>query len=595
MLDLALGLAEAGACDGAAPFALAEHVAECVVCSDAERVIEWLRAKRARLAAPALWRKGKLILLRACNELLRRLSPVADAGTRGRVMALLADAFPLDEKSALNLAGACARPAREGSPGDGLVDPSDADPASHASFWSLQRYFRDPIAALRPSDAWPAFRAALEAALARFEAVACDAALSEASRRRGRSSGSGSDPAAAEYLTAEALLPLQIGDATFRRHFLTQCAVFLGTCDAHEERGEEELRARRRREAREKAVSEKKEEEEEEEEKEEDAKEEPEPSLAALASLPSFDRAQARSLWLRVAKQLAATPPDGPRYLAAVVRAVRRDQSWARWKRDEQCADFTRPDAPWRATTRTLSRANESPLPSTKPAAATAPSRRVPPAPALGKKKKRPAAFEPGVGNPEIARLWSLTATNAASLAEGRAKADVRASDFLRRVIDDADPEAQIEEEYKAKNDRTYAWKAMRLIARSDVGAFQRLGTGEDLEAIAPEIVDPSLKRKKREAAAAAAAAAAVAAPREEAAAAEGGDERAKQAPEEEATGAEAMEAEADEAEGPEEEAEAEAEEEAGEMAAARGDGDAEAEDADTAEAEVEEETREGA
>ena len=46
--------------DGAAPFALAEHVAECVVCSDAERVIEWLRANRARLAAPALWRKGKL-------------------------------------------------------------------------------------------------------------------------------------------------------------------------------------------------------------------------------------------------------------------------------------------------------------------------------------------------------------------------------------------------------------------------------------------------------------------------------------------------------------------------------------------------------
>ena len=248
-------------------------------------------------------------------------------------------------------------------------------------------------------------------------------------------------------------------------------------------------------------MSEKKEKEEEKEEEEEDAKEEPEPRAARRS--PRSTPRRRGSLWLRVAKQLAATPPDGPRYLAAVVRAVRRDQSWARWKLDEQCADFTRPDAPWRAT-----KANESPLPSTKPAAAAAPSRNVPRgAGARGLEEEATGGVRARGGEPRGAPLMSLTATNAASLAEGRAKADVRASDFLRRVVDDADPEAQIEEEYKAKNDRTYAWKAMRLIARSDVGAFQRLGTGEDLEAIAPEIVDPSLKRKKREAAAAAAAA----------------------------------------------------------------------------------------
>jgi len=76
---------------------------------DCEAVFGWVELHRSALAAPALWNRGKLILLRTCNELTRRASRAAHPVLCGRVLLLLAAMFPLSERSALNIQGAYNR------------------------------------------------------------------------------------------------------------------------------------------------------------------------------------------------------------------------------------------------------------------------------------------------------------------------------------------------------------------------------------------------------------------------------------------------------------------------------------------------------
>jgi hypothetical protein len=50
--------------------------------------------------------KGKgLVLLRMCNELLRRLSKETNTVFCGRILMFLANSFPLGERSGVNLRG----------------------------------------------------------------------------------------------------------------------------------------------------------------------------------------------------------------------------------------------------------------------------------------------------------------------------------------------------------------------------------------------------------------------------------------------------------------------------------------------------------
>ena len=105
LLDLSLTLSEWGVCDHGVVFTVLEQLVECCTIADAQDVFTWIEGKRTRLNADVLWRRGKLIMLRTCNDLLRRLSKTNDATLRGRVLLLLSSLYALSERSALNLAG----------------------------------------------------------------------------------------------------------------------------------------------------------------------------------------------------------------------------------------------------------------------------------------------------------------------------------------------------------------------------------------------------------------------------------------------------------------------------------------------------------
>ena len=376
LLDLALLVSERGACDHGAVFNVLEQLLEACTIADAEAVFTWVESARERLSEDTVWRRGRLVMLRACNDLQRRLSKTHDVVLRGRVSLLLSSLYSLSEKSALNLTGqynrsnpteteaqtaaetaASADPPPGSNPaGAGTTDATEEDGAVdvgfHKTFWSLQRFFREPPAALARPDGWSDFARALTAVLDTFETNALDS------------------------------------------------------------------------------------------------------SAAATR---------------RVRAQMAATPPSGAAFAAAVERTLRREDGWTRWKAEDGCADFER---------------------------AAAPPPPPPPPPAAPRRRPRPGAAQPTVplekrvrlGNPELDRLWNLSETNAGALAGKRADANVALETYLQPVLDDMDPEAEIEEAYKSKNDKTYAWKAMRLVAKRDLAAFQRLGQ-EDLEAVAPGLL----------------------------------------------------------------------------------------------------------
>ena len=564
-LDLALALSETGVAEPGSVFVAAEQVFEASTVEACARVFSWVERARERLSDDALWKRGKLTMLRTCNDLARRLSKgkTSDVVLRGRVSLLLAALYPLSERSALNISGAynddenraigvetrldaaaprAASGGKATKTGNALADAvSDAsvdeassavDAAFYRTFWNLQVFFRDPPSTLGAGPGgWSAFQRSLEAVLAAFEthqldrsaaaeAEAATAAaafatgggddfgLAERTAQRGNDSMDADDglvdvvstenkgkrrsaeearlfkkasvdseSAGVTYLTAAPLLRLQLRDAAFRRHFLTQCAVFLNHRD--DIAPTEGLRSSSGSSRSGKETA---------------SVEDPKTSLEradADAASERKTRAEAEQLRRRVFRQLAATPPAGAKFAEAVSLALRRERHWTRWKR-ENCRAFERAPEPG-GLDGVPPPEPEPPLAPPAAAGGRARARRVP---------KRAKETEAGsdatrvrLGVPELDRLWNLPGGDAGDAGRGPGgAADTGAGEgkrkleaFMRRVHEDADPEAEIEEPYKARHDAAFRWRLTRLLAAEDMGAFVKLASGEDLELVAAE------------------------------------------------------------------------------------------------------------
>lgn len=124
LLDLALVLAELGTlpicrftlklsepshteiCETGLPLALIEELFDSQTIPSCERLFQYLESRIERITAGIEGGRGKgLILLRLCNELLRRLSKTEDTIFCGRILIFLSKSFPIGEKSGVNLRG----------------------------------------------------------------------------------------------------------------------------------------------------------------------------------------------------------------------------------------------------------------------------------------------------------------------------------------------------------------------------------------------------------------------------------------------------------------------------------------------------------
>ena len=104
LLDIVSIFSDTAQCEPGLVFWLVEELLDSQTIEGCRRVFDYLDSRRERITAKH-FKEKKLIILRACNELLRRLSRAEDTVFCGRVFIFLFQSFPLGDKSSVNLRG----------------------------------------------------------------------------------------------------------------------------------------------------------------------------------------------------------------------------------------------------------------------------------------------------------------------------------------------------------------------------------------------------------------------------------------------------------------------------------------------------------
>jgi THO complex subunit 1 len=104
LFDILAILSDDEQCEPALLFWLVEELLDSQTIAGCRTVFDFLESRRERITAKHFEQK-KLVILRTCNELLRRLSRAEDTAFCGRVFIFLYQSFPLGDRSSVNLRG----------------------------------------------------------------------------------------------------------------------------------------------------------------------------------------------------------------------------------------------------------------------------------------------------------------------------------------------------------------------------------------------------------------------------------------------------------------------------------------------------------
>ncbi|KAF2000091.1 hypothetical protein P154DRAFT_208921 [Amniculicola lignicola CBS 123094] len=287
-----------------------------------------------------------LVILRLCNELLRRLSRLEDAVFCGRVYIFLFQSFPLGDKSSVNLRGnfhtenvtrfedSISNPKADSDAMDIDKNPevtvsepmkTDGDGAAkdapqamdiddlYPVFWSLQRYFSNPPL-LFGEENFKKFQQGLEAALMKFKEVPTVIQSGDSDRKPGieldDKRNNFTSTFTPKYLTSRDLFKLELSDLAFQRHILVQALILVDFL----------LTLR------------------------EESKKKPFYQSSQKAMQYSFTLGEQQTEWALGIKTSIANylqdGPDGKFYYRMVDTVLSRDKNWVRWKM-ENCPPFT--------------------------------------------------------------------------------------------------------------------------------------------------------------------------------------------------------------------------------------------------------------
>ncbi|RCI13739.1 hypothetical protein L249_7948 [Ophiocordyceps polyrhachis-furcata BCC 54312] len=270
LLDILSLLSDNGQCDPALLFWLVEVLLDSQTIAGCRTIFDYLESRRERIMAKHFKQKN-LVILRSCNELLRRLSRAEDTAFCGRVFIFMFQSFPLGDRSSVNLRGEfhvenvtnyeVSVPTAEGSKMDldsqeAPKDSTDAkaatktaasgaskaqkafDPDSlYVSFWSLQESFSQPLKLFEPEHL-ARFKSNLEATVKAFQAThnndgphaskSTDGAKRDSRRKKEEDAADdGPETFNPKYLTSRDLFELEISDLSLRRHVLVQALIII--------------------------------------------------------------------------------------------------------------------------------------------------------------------------------------------------------------------------------------------------------------------------------------------------------------------------------------------------------------------------------
>ncbi|KAK1240204.1 hypothetical protein MKX08_007646 [Trichoderma sp. CBMAI-0020] len=201
LLDILSILSDDGQCDPALLFWLVEELLDSQTIAGCRIIFDFLESRRERITARHFKQKN-LVILRSCNELLRRLSRAEDTAFCGRVFIFMFQSFPLGDRSSVNLRGEyhvenvtsfetleddggkmevdaqAETPKESGAPKagakNGAQDSNKApapDPDTlYPLFWSLQESFSQPLKLFDVAN-FTKFKSSLELTIKAFQAI----------------------------------------------------------------------------------------------------------------------------------------------------------------------------------------------------------------------------------------------------------------------------------------------------------------------------------------------------------------------------------------------------------------------------------------
>ncbi|XVE68418.1 hypothetical protein DITRI_Ditri09bG0067000 [Diplodiscus trichospermus] len=283
LLDVVLYLCEKEHVEGGMIFQLLEDLTEMSTVRNCKDIFRYIESKQDILGKQELFARGKLVMLRTCNQLLRRLSKATDVVFCGRILMFLAHFFPLSERSAVNIKGVfntSNETKYEKDPPEGI----SVDFNFYKTLWSLQEYFCNPASLSTAPVKWQKFTSSLMVVLNTFEAQP----LSE---EEGADNGLQEEATtfSIKYLTSSKLMGLELKDPSFRRHILLQCLIVFDYLKA--------------------------------------------PGKNDKDSSESM-KEEIKSCEDRVKKLLEMTPPKGKDFLHCIEHILEREKNWVWWKRD---------------------------------------------------------------------------------------------------------------------------------------------------------------------------------------------------------------------------------------------------------------------
>ncbi|TDZ18637.1 Uncharacterized protein Cob_v008718 [Colletotrichum orbiculare MAFF 240422] len=351
LFDLLTILSDDGNCDPALLFWLVEELLDSQTIAGCRKIFDFLESRRERITAK-FFKQKQLVILRSCNELLRRLSRAEDTAFCGRVFIFMFQSFPLGDKSSVNLRGEyhvenvtvyddvdAKREASsdrmdvdtksqkavsfEGKKPAAAEQPLDPD-ALYPLFWSLQDSFNQPKKLFDPENL-TGFKRGLEATMASFLAIQNEQgqrppkANDEAHRtlKRKRESEEDVDLSNSynpKYLTSRDLFELEMSDISFRRHILVQALIVMDFLLSLSSKAKEKLAGNGQN----KSV------------------------IYVGQILNDEDTKWATEMKKTIVEKYLKHGADGPYFSRVVETVLARDKNWVRWKA-ENCPSIEFP------------------------------------------------------------------------------------------------------------------------------------------------------------------------------------------------------------------------------------------------------------
>lgn len=258
LLELSILLSKNEHCSINAPIALLSELLDCRTLDECEKLFSLIDNNIETWKEDIFFKNVKNQLLRACNDLLRRLSRNQNTVFCGRILIFLANFFPLFERSGLNLTSefnqdnSTSYSLQDDLPeniSDNIKIENDNDDDSekeknegkineinvtfYRKFWQLQVFFRNPNIVYQKNN-FKNFQNYCTEVFSIFSGSKIDPNSCLYFHALGLDNNNDDKNIFfVKYLTNQKLLELQLSDSNFRRHILIQMLIIFQYFTSH--------------------------------------------------------------------------------------------------------------------------------------------------------------------------------------------------------------------------------------------------------------------------------------------------------------------------------------------------------------------------